>query len=362
MFLFDFPAFKSPGGAIVKSFLFIGHVLVAFIVSAIAALSSPANAAVRKFGPFQVDDIHPMAIVLDGEIDIDTALNFHRAIQADPKANILVLNSAGGLVQIALLIAEDVYERKLSTYIPSDKGCYSACSFIFLAGAERQVDGKLGVHQISQVEPDKANGLVSAQSSISDILDVLTRFKTPIGVMTVMFKTPPDQIHVFTPAEIAEYGINRKADDEAPVAATAAPPQNSPALSNGAPPDASTSALSSLQEENTPNIGRNALSKLSALQQYAQRPTRMAVYTGLDFFGDDLSSERLPDAAACARACLSTGGKCQAFTFNANPNLSRGPNCFLKGDRGRKTAMPSPSLVNCLPAPTQIPRRLRWAS
>lgn len=61
----------------------------------------------------------------------------------------------------------------------------------------------------------------------------------------------------------------------------------------------------------------------------------MALYTGLDLFGDDLSSKRTFDAAECAQTCLSMNGECKAFTFNANPKITKGPNCFLKSNEGR---------------------------
>jgi hypothetical protein len=59
-------------------------------------------------------------------------------------------------------------------------------------------------------------------------------------------------------------------------------------------------------------------------------------FAGLDFFGADLLSQHTANLADCARSCLAMDGKCRAFTFNANPRQLRGPNCFLKGDEGRK--------------------------
>ncbi|MBS3651943.1 hypothetical protein KEU06_25385 [Pseudaminobacter sp. 19-2017] len=109
-------------------------------------------------------------------------------------------------MQIALLIADDVHQRKLATYIPQKGTCYSACAYIFLAGVERQAEGELGVHQISSESAD----LVSAQLSISDIIDLLNRFDAPVEVLTAMFKTPPNEMHVFTPDEVARYRINRQ--------------------------------------------------------------------------------------------------------------------------------------------------------
>jgi hypothetical protein len=142
---------------------------------------------------------------LEGEIDEGAALNFRRALTAAPKATRLILNSPGGVVPIALLIADDVSQRKLDTVIPAGSKCYSACAYIFLAGENRQADGELGVHQISSDAPD----LQRAQVAISDIIDLLTRFDTPTEVLTVMFRTLPDDMYVFSAAEIEKFGINR---------------------------------------------------------------------------------------------------------------------------------------------------------
>ncbi|KQT01742.1 hypothetical protein ASG42_26900 [Rhizobium sp. Leaf391] len=227
---------------------------------------------------------------------------------------------------MALLIADDVHERGISTYIAKESGCHSACALVFLAGVERQADGALGVHQISSESGD----LVSAQLSISDILDVLNRFGTPVEVMTWMFKTPPNDMHVFTADEIAIYKINRKRQDPAPTASQAA---------NESSPNATaitvTPAVTPTTTEKRPVVGDQALANLSVIEDYTRRPTRMALYTGLDLFGDDLRAERMADAAECAKTCLAMNGVCKAFTFNTNSKIVKGPNCFLKSSEGR---------------------------
>jgi hypothetical protein len=62
--------------------------------------------------------------------------------------------------------------------------------------------------------------------------------------------------------------------------------------------------------------------------------TRLALYGGLDFYGNDIFKGRTTDAVQCATHCLQDQ-QCKAFTFNANPSLRSGPNCFLKGDTNR---------------------------
>lgn len=297
-------------------------------MSALILSITPCFSAEKAFGPFSVIDTNPDIIILNGEIDVGSALNFRRALQAAPSAKLVTLNSPGGTVQMALLIADDIHAKGLSTYIAKGSECHSACAFLFLAGIERQSDGALGVHQISS----GSNDLVSAQLSISDIIDVLNRFHTPIEVMTTMFKTPPSEMHVFTREEIDQYKINRKRGDPEPADAqpiTSSGPSTT--LITGTP----TPAQSANPEGQGPAANEQALVKPSAIEDFMRRPTRMALFAGLDLFGDDLTSKRTADAAECAQSCLSMNGECKAFTFNVNPKITRGPNCYLKSSEGR---------------------------
>jgi hypothetical protein len=293
--------------------------------------ASPSLSAEKVFGPFSVADAAPNIIVLNGEIDIGSALNFRRALQAAPNAKLLTLNSPGGTVQMALLIADDVHERGMSTYITKESGCLSACALIFLAGVERQTDGTLGVHQISSDSGD----LVSAQLSISDILDVLNRFGTPIEVMTWMFKTPPNDMHVFTADEIESYKINRKRQGLAPTPSQTLATAERSANATTVTPSPVTPLATATKTSHDAVSNDEALANLSAIEDYTRRPTRMALYTGLDLFGDDIQAERTIDAAECAKTCLSMNGVCKAFTFNTSSKITKGPNCFLKSKEGR---------------------------
>nr|WP_237351668.1 PAN domain-containing protein [Rhizobium sp. ACO-34A] len=298
----------------------------AVVTIALLSLFSTGDASAdqKTFGPFIVDDANKGVIALNGDIDVNSALSFRRALQAAPDAKLVTLNSPGGNVQMGLLIADDIHQRKLATYIPKGSKCYSACSFVFLAGKERKVDGELGVHQISSDAPD----LVGAQLAISDIIEVLNRFGTPMDVMHVMFKTPPDDMHVFSSEEIERYRLNRTADEPSGTATVVDVPAPSSAATQPTTAPSATAEMpmtSDLQTE----------SKLSPLEEFTRRPNRIAVYTGLDLFGDDISSIRVTDAGECAKSCLVMDGQCKAFTFNANPKIKRGPNCFLKSSAGR---------------------------
>lgn len=174
--------------------------------------------------------------------------------------------------------------------------------------------------------------LPSAQYSISDIIDVLNRFDTPIEVLTIMFRTPPEDMYVFSAAEIERYGINRRHGERREVVADSAiePSQSDATVSL----DEDAEPAPVQPDRSLPSLSTSSTSRLSAIEDYARRPNRLALYTGLDFFGEDVASRRVADAPACAVECLSLGDQCKAFTFNTDDRVVRGPNCFLKARRG----------------------------
>jgi hypothetical protein len=251
----------------------------------------------ERIGSFAIFDDAPDAIFLLGPVTINAPLEFRRALTLRPEARIVVLDSPGGLVPSALLIADDIHQRGLSTAIPKEFGCYSACAFIFFAGRERLVEGELGVHQMASDEPDPEG----MQYTISDLLEALEKYDVSGGVITRMFRTPAEEMYVFSTAEIEDLGLNRLMPDSSAPATT--PPPVSPAPE----PPAQDQTL------------------------------KLALYSGLDFYGSDVQSSRANDAVQCAQSCMDHS-QCVVFTFNANPNARSGPNCFLKSGIGRLEA------------------------
>ena len=86
-------------------------------------------------------------VLLSGEI---VAGDFQRVRSAlDSLGNVSVfLNSPGGRVSEALRIAELMRLRRLSTHVPANAQCASACVLIFAGGIVRTADrgARIGVH------------------------------------------------------------------------------------------------------------------------------------------------------------------------------------------------------------------------
>lgn len=165
----------------------------------------PASDAevVNRIGNFLVSRETPGVIGLRGDIGPSTPLDFRRAVRAAGDPKVLMLASDGGYVSSALLLAYEVREMGLATYVLPETGCYSACAFVFFAGTERQVDGALGVHQVWGEDTDAS----AAQTVVSDILEAFADFGVRQEVTSVMLRTLPEDMYVFSSAELHQWGI-----------------------------------------------------------------------------------------------------------------------------------------------------------
>lgn len=178
-------------------------------------------------GAFVLPEDQPEVILLNADITDQTSTEFDRALAARPDARVVALNSPGGSVDSALKVANEIHKRGLTTFVPRDMGCYSACAYIFFAGIDRQAEGELGVHQISAEVAD----LVLAQTTLGDVLDAMQEFGVHQQVISHMLRTPPDDMYVFSTAELSDLGITRGEPLTINVALVAAP---EPAGSSGA--------------------------------------------------------------------------------------------------------------------------------
>jgi hypothetical protein len=177
---------------------------VALVVLSLLLGATSARADLDdRFAPFYFDPNEPSSAALVGEIDSRTPLAFSRLVETLPSIKTLFLSSPGGNVYSAILIAREVDRLGLSTIIPKDADCFSACSFIYFAGHERFTDGRLGVHQVSSQDPD----LVAAQLAVSDISELLSEFGVPNDLFLLMLRTPPEEMHVLDQSELNRFGL-----------------------------------------------------------------------------------------------------------------------------------------------------------
>jgi len=168
------------------------------------AMTLVPSQAAQRFGAFVVFE-SPDYILMDGDITASATSDFRKARAARPNAKVLALRSAGGYVDDALKLAGAVRGSGISTAIPGNFYCYSACAYLFFAGREHIVTGKLGVHRVG--EPD-GSGSRDADAYYQVVKNDIQRF-VPKNVMPYLESTPTESMHVFSRKEIAALKINR---------------------------------------------------------------------------------------------------------------------------------------------------------
>lgn len=125
---------------------------------------------------------------------------------------ILVLNSVGGSVSDAIEIGRSIWRAEMKTMVAPKGECYSACFLSFLGGRIRHLptSAKLGSHQFyaSGDGPGDAREAISdSQAYASRIINYALQTGVNMQVFTVIFDTPADQMHEFSPTSAKLYRI-----------------------------------------------------------------------------------------------------------------------------------------------------------
>lgn len=169
----------------------------------------------ERYGSFIKFSEVPNVLFLLGEISSGDSFELRRAIRSND-VELIVTSSPGGHVFEALQISGIVSDNNISTFVPENGDCSSACSFIFLAGDSRIASGNLGVHQFYTSEkpttsqPNTEETMIVSQFTTSEIIGFLNQYETPPFVYEKMFST--SSMYYFNEDELAL--IERSSSDE----------------------------------------------------------------------------------------------------------------------------------------------------
>lgn len=129
-----------------------------------------------------------------------------------PKPEGVILNSPGGSVQDALMLGRYLRSADLTTSLRSGDICYSACPYLLAAGTSRTIpdDASVGVHQHYFGESTLLPAFVAVndiQRGQGEVMTYLDRMGIDPLVMQHALVTPPSEIYVLLPEELARYGF-----------------------------------------------------------------------------------------------------------------------------------------------------------
>ena len=136
-----------------------------------------------------------MDVTMRGDIVAGDYDRLRDAIQGYGGRISLVLDSNGGEVRDASLIAALVVTKNIAVHMTRSEGegpCYSGCSLIFFSAYRKVIspDTKVGVHQVS----DGLGHPMPAETK--KMAHWFQQLGVSQGVINAMVKTPPDKVFI----------------------------------------------------------------------------------------------------------------------------------------------------------------------
>ena len=131
------------------------NIFFKMILLIVCLFNSVANAL--EFKPFIYQN--RQILLLIGEFVQNDFTQFYNISQKLYPIHEIWLHSPGGSLQESLQIGRRIRELRITTIVPSNAECDSACTFAFLGGVQRYVSpqGAFGVHMFSNLGCSEKN-------------------------------------------------------------------------------------------------------------------------------------------------------------------------------------------------------------
>ncbi|MEF2551048.1 hypothetical protein VQ042_06680 [Aurantimonas sp. A2-1-M11] len=164
------------------------------------------------------------AITAIGRIEIGTANDFRDFLETPEAAGArtLVLHSPGGAVDDAIVMARTIRDKRLSTMVPADGYCASACPLVMAGGLTRKAgpDAWVGVHQVyalplGNLARDVDRSIAGVQETIARCQQLLVAMGVDPAVWIKAMQTPADSLYVLTRDEMVAFRMIRPFPDDA---------------------------------------------------------------------------------------------------------------------------------------------------
>ena len=144
------------------------------------------------------------AIYLKGEMNVNDVRRFAEVVEPFQRA-IVFLESPGGVLSAGIAIGITIQSKGLSTFVPENATCASACAIAWLGGIERFATPKsrIGFHAAYDSRTGNESGVANA---------ILGAYLSGLGLSfaAIEFVTekPPDELNVLTLNNAKARGIN----------------------------------------------------------------------------------------------------------------------------------------------------------
>jgi hypothetical protein len=174
----------------------------AFHANRFGAVPGAAAAGAASRAPAAREARESTVLMVSGVIGPGAHRRFQAALyRANP--TLVVLDSPGGVLGEAIMIAEEIRRRGLSTLVTANRSCASACAIVFLSGRVKYMgDGAaIGLHSASF-----ADGRTDPEAT-EIMAAYLRQLGVPQSTLIRMARTAPSDIRWLTRTEQQAIGI-----------------------------------------------------------------------------------------------------------------------------------------------------------
>jgi hypothetical protein len=110
--------------------------MLKFILALITVFASLQINALEYF----TNEKYPGVLLVQGTFELPDADEFSQQVLQND-IEMVMLDSVGGNLVTSIEIGYFIRERELNTLVPANGVCYSACTYAFMGGVERSIDG-----------------------------------------------------------------------------------------------------------------------------------------------------------------------------------------------------------------------------
>lgn len=187
----------------------MNHSLRNTIAAAAFVAATGANAMTAT-----VVDQYPkghVLVQLSGMIEIGDFPKIAKTLEAVNNSgktiDAIYLNSLGGYIQESNFIGRVIRAFNVTTVVPNNADCQSACFELFAAGATRVVgtNARVGVHRIG-IEGSEND---ETKSHTIDYARRVEKFGVPKQILASMMMTPPQDMYMLNASDLAAMGVQR---------------------------------------------------------------------------------------------------------------------------------------------------------
>jgi len=124
----------------------------------------------------------------------------------------LSLNSRGGSLEEAMEIGRWVRKNNISTIMPMNSECFSACVYILAAGVTKQVyyeawRNKVGIHRPYLTRMPNEGVQVAIRKALADSRMYFAEMNIPEQLADAMFSIPPEKVEILTDDRLSFYRL-----------------------------------------------------------------------------------------------------------------------------------------------------------